>query len=117
MKETDYNFVYVAAHASLGAVAREVIEAYGDDTMAHPVGTGAYQLKSWTRRSKIVLEANPEYRGFVWDFQPTDDPWDKALVRDDEGPADAAGRARRDHASSRKRSRAGSRSSRRKSTT
>jgi len=79
LKETDYNFVYVAAHASLGAVAREVIEAYGDDTMAHPVGTGAYQLKSWTRRSKIVLEANPEYRGFVWDFQPTDDPWDKSL--------------------------------------
>ncbi len=79
LKETDYNFVYVAAHASLGAVAREVIEAYGDDTMGHPVGTGAYQLKSWTRRSKIVLEANPEYRGFVWDFQPTDDPWDKAL--------------------------------------
>jgi ABC-type transport system substrate-binding protein len=79
LKETDYNFVYVAAHASLGAVAREVIEAYGDDTMGHPVGTGAYQLKSWTRRSKIVLEANPEYRGFVWDFQPTDDPWDKTL--------------------------------------
>ena len=41
LKETDYNFVYVAAHASLGAVAREVIEAYGDDTMGHPVGTGA----------------------------------------------------------------------------
>jgi len=79
LKETDYNFVYVAAHASLGAVAREVIEAYRDDTMGHPVGTNAYQLKSWTRRSKIVLEANPEYRGFVWDFEPTDDPWDKAL--------------------------------------
>ena len=79
LKDTDYNFVYVAAHASLGAVAREVIEAYPEDTMGHPVGTGAYQLKSWTRRSKIVLEANPEYRGFVWDFQPTDDPWDKQL--------------------------------------
>jgi ABC-type transport system substrate-binding protein len=79
LKETDYNFPYVAAHSSLSAVAREVIEAYGEDTMGHPVGTGAYQLKSWTRRSKIVLEANPEYRGFVWDFQPTDDPWDKSL--------------------------------------
>jgi ABC-type transport system substrate-binding protein len=56
-----------------------VIDAYPDDTMGHPVGTGAYRLKSWTRRSKIVLEANPEFRGFVWDFQPNDDPWDKAL--------------------------------------
>ncbi len=80
LKETDYNFPYVAAHTSLGAVAREVIEAYGDDTMGHPVGTGAYMLKNWTRRSKIVLEANPEYRGFVWDFQPSDEAWDRQLV-------------------------------------
>ena len=42
LKETDYNFPYVAAHTSLGAVAREVIDAYGDETMAHPVGTGPY---------------------------------------------------------------------------
>ena len=38
LKETDYNFLYVAAHISLGIVAREVIEGYADDTMAHPVG-------------------------------------------------------------------------------
>ncbi len=25
-------------------------------------------LKQWKRRSKIVLEANPVYRGFTWDF-------------------------------------------------
>ena len=28
-----------------------------------------------------MLEANPDFRGFVWDFQPTDDPWDKALLK------------------------------------
>ena len=61
-------------------MAREVIEAYGDDTLAHPVGTGPYMLKSWTRGSKIVLEANPDYRGFVWDFQPPRNPWDQTLV-------------------------------------
>jgi ABC-type transport system substrate-binding protein len=38
-------------------------------------------LKSWTPRSKIVLEANPDYRGFVWDFQPSDDPYDRELIR------------------------------------
>src|SRR4051794_10563443 len=32
LKQPDYNFPYVAAHTSLGAVAREVIEAYGNDT-------------------------------------------------------------------------------------
>jgi ABC-type transport system substrate-binding protein len=83
---TDYNFPYIVAHIPFGAMAREVVEAYaGEELMAHPVGTGAYFLKSWTRRSKIVLEANPEYRGFVWDFQPSDEAWDQALVADMKG--------------------------------
>ncbi len=85
LKETDYNFLYVVAHISLGIVAREVIDAYGDDTMAHPVGTGPYVLKDWVRRSKMVLEANPEYRGFVWDFAASDPAWDDALIKDMRG--------------------------------
>ncbi len=47
------------------AVAREVIDAYGDAstwTMANPVGTGPYRLKDWRRGQKVVLEANPDYR-------------------------------------------------------
>ena len=78
--QNDYNFPYVTAMVPSWVVAREVIEAYGDDTLAHPVGTGPYMLKSWTRGSKIVLEANPDYRGFVWDFAPGADPWDQTLV-------------------------------------
>ena len=80
LKDIDYNFSYVVAHTSFGAVAREIVEAYGDDIEAHPVGTGAYRLQSWVRRSKIVLEANPEYRGFVWDFQPSDEERDRTLI-------------------------------------
>lgn len=80
LKESDFNFPFKIAHTSYGAVAREVIEAYGDDTMGHPVGTGPYMLKQWTRGAKIVLDANPGYRGFVWDFQPTESPWDEAVV-------------------------------------
>src|SRR5579862_2662048 len=82
LKTTDYNFPYIAAHTSLGAVAHEVIDAYRDDTLAHPVGTGPYVLKSWTRRAKMVLDANPDYRGFVWDFTATDTAWDRKLVSD-----------------------------------
>ena len=85
LKETDYNFLYVVAHISLGIVAREVIDAYPEDTMAHPVGTGPYVLKSWIRRSKIVLEANPEYRGFVWDFAASEPAWDDAVIKDMRG--------------------------------
>ena len=80
LTKNDYNFPYITTQLPSYAVAREVIEAYGDDTMAHPVGTGPYMLKSWSRAAKIVLEANPEYRGFVWDFQSTGDAWDQTLV-------------------------------------
>ncbi|MFO1396370.1 MAG: ABC transporter substrate-binding protein [Burkholderiales bacterium] len=79
----DYNFPYVVAHTSFGAVAREVIEAYPGTTEAHPVGTGAYMLADWKRASKIVLVANPDYRGFTWDFAPAggaDRAWDERLV-------------------------------------
>lgn len=81
LTRTDYDFPYIVAHVPFSAVAREVVEAYpGEELMAHPIGTGPYVLKSWTRRSKIVLEANPDYRGFIWDFQPSDEAWDQALI-------------------------------------
>ena len=85
LKETDYNFLFIVAHISLGIVAREAIEGYGDDAMGHPVGTGPYMLKSWTRRSKIVLESNPEYPGFTWDFAVSEPAWDDQLVKDMRG--------------------------------
>ena len=81
LKSTDYIFPYVVAHVPFGAVAREVIEAYSDDAQAHPVGTGPYVLKQWSRAAKIVLEANPDYRGFTWDFAVADPAWDDALVK------------------------------------
>ena len=80
LKETDFNFSHVLAFSLSGAVAREVIEAYGDDTNSRPVGTGHFLLKSYTRSSKIVLEANPGYRGKVWDFVPGEDPVEKDIA-------------------------------------
>ncbi len=66
----------------LGAVAREVVEAYGDDIMGHPVGTGPFRLKEWRRSSKIILERNPTYRHTVYDFQPNaDDAEGQALLK------------------------------------
>ena len=82
LKEADFNFLYFLAMPNVVPVAREVIEAYGDDTMAHPVGTGPFVLKEWVRRSKIVLERNPNYRGHELDvrYADPDDPWDKAAI-------------------------------------
>lgn len=85
LTERDYNFPYIAAHTSMGAVAREVIDAYGDDSVSHPVGTGPYVLGSWTRRSKIVLDANPDYRGFVWDSAAGNTEQDRRIAADMKG--------------------------------
>jgi len=87
LNDTDYNLPYVLAHEPTSAVAREVIEAYADEggrAMANPVGTGPYILKQWIRSSKIVLEANPDYRGFVWDFKSSD-PVDLKLIAEMKG--------------------------------
>jgi ABC-type transport system substrate-binding protein len=80
LREADFNFAHVLAFPLVGAVAREVIEAYGDESQSHPVGTGAYLLGRYTRSSKIVLEANPDFRGKVWGFAAGDDPHDQQLV-------------------------------------
>jgi ABC-type transport system substrate-binding protein len=62
LKSPDYRFAYVLAVPNMGAVAREVVAAYGSDIGAHPVGTGPYRLGEYKRSSRIVLEANPGYR-------------------------------------------------------
>ena len=67
LKKPDYNFSHVLAFPLTGAVAREAIEHYGDDSPAHPVGSGPFRLKHYTRSSKIVLEANPGFRELVRD--------------------------------------------------
>ena len=64
--------------ATSAAVAREVVEAYGDASgwvMANPVGTGPYRLKEWVRAQKIVLEASPSFRGMP--YVESSDPADR----------------------------------------
>ena len=56
-----------------GAVAREVVEHYGSEIDAHPVGTGPFRLKQWRRASLIVLERNPGFRDEYWDADPAPD--------------------------------------------
>ncbi len=65
-----------------GAMAREVVEFYGDKIMEHPVGTGAYRLAEWRRSSRIVLERNPSFREVLYDEQPSaDDPQGQAIAK------------------------------------
>ena len=55
-------FEYLLANTSMGAVAREVVEKYGDNIAAHPVGTGPFKLGAWRRASRIELVRNPAFR-------------------------------------------------------
>jgi ABC-type transport system substrate-binding protein len=66
-----YVFIFKFADCRVScALAREVVEHYGEDVGSHPVGTGPYRLAFWKRSSKMVLEANPGYREEYYDGQP-----------------------------------------------
>ena len=74
----DYELIANLTTTAFGAVAREVIEAYGDASgwaMANPVGTGPYRLREWRRGQKIVLDDNPGFRELR--YPPPTDPADR----------------------------------------
>jgi ABC-type transport system substrate-binding protein len=76
-----YDFLADFATTPAAAVAREVIEAYGDGSgwaMANPVGTGPYRLKEWRRGQRIVLEANPGFREMR--YPESNAPEDRAIM-------------------------------------
>lgn len=85
LTQADYNFPYILAYSTFGATAREVVEYYKDRLGMHPVGTGPYMLSKYVPRSKIELVANPDYRGFVWNFKSTGTAWDNQLVKEMSG--------------------------------
>jgi len=60
----------LAASDLYGAVAREVIEFYGDQAEAHPVGTGPFKLAQWRRSSFLAFDRNPDFREMVYDGEP-----------------------------------------------
>ncbi len=65
-----------------GALAREVVQRYGKDIMAHPVGTGPYRLHEWRRGSRIVLVRNPAFRDQRWAAEPAEnDAEDQSVAR------------------------------------
>jgi ABC-type transport system substrate-binding protein len=63
--EPDYILFGYLCSSPMAALAREVVEHYGDANgwvMDHPVGTGPFRLVSWRRGQQIVLEANANFR-------------------------------------------------------
>ena len=68
LAEPKPRFLYHFTDGSFtGALAREVVEMYGDKIGEHPVGTGPYRLAQWKRSSRMVLARNPNYREVLYD--------------------------------------------------
>jgi ABC-type transport system substrate-binding protein len=79
------NYPIIRDYLTNGAVAREVVEAAGEDIRTRAVGTGPYRLRDWKQSSRIVLEANSRYRALR--FPESSDPANAALVRRMQGKA------------------------------
>ena len=75
----DWSFPFVLAMPATAALAREVVERYGQDIAFHPVGSGPYRIAEWVRGSRVVLEANPGYREEIFDGDPGPDEASRAI--------------------------------------
>jgi len=83
LTQTDFNLGMILAHEPTVAVAREVIEKYGDlkgEAASNPVGTGHYRLGQWVRGNRIVLERNPDHLPEIWDFKGNGTPEDERII-------------------------------------
>ena len=81
--DPNYSFEYWLASIPFVAVAREVVDAYGDSAgrvMENPVGTGAYRLIEWRRRQRMVLEVNPNFRKATYPAPPEDGSSDDVAI-------------------------------------
>ena len=87
LKETRPRFIYQLADPGiLGAVAREVVEKYGDKIMEHPVGTGPFKLDQWTRSSRMSFIKNPNFREQFYEAEPAaDDARSQAIYQQMKG--------------------------------
>lgn len=73
---------YVLAMVYSAPVAKEVVEKYGKEFLNNPVGTGPFQLESWTRNSKIVLVKNPTWHGGTFPTEGEPGDKEKGLLAD-----------------------------------
>ncbi len=79
-------FIYVMSMPYTAPVPREAVEYYNasdkEGFSRHPVGTGAYRLKSWKRQHRIIMERNPNFRREYYPSTGAPGDQEKGLLND-----------------------------------
>ena len=85
----DPDFLFYLAMPAAGVVSRVVVDAYPGQFGNHPVGSGPFMMGEWKHGDKIVLLANPDFRGSLFhaglDVLDSPDPATRALAAALEG--------------------------------
>ncbi|WP_246130291.1 ABC transporter substrate-binding protein [Bizionia saleffrena] len=61
LKTPDPSFLGKLTMKYCSVVPQEVVEHYGSDFRAHPIGTGPFKFKKWIENIKLVLRKNNNY--------------------------------------------------------
>lgn len=65
LEQPSNQFLYFLTMCYMAPVPREAVAYYGQQGLAeHPVGAGAYKLRSWWRGYEMIFDRNPEWFGW-----------------------------------------------------
>lgn len=62
LSDPDPRFLYYLAMPGAAVVSKKATIYYKNDVNSHPIGSGAFKLKSWEKNYRLILERHPDYR-------------------------------------------------------
>jgi ABC-type transport system substrate-binding protein len=74
--------IYLLAFHVTAPIAREAVDLYHKNIINHPVGTGAFKLKTWNRGSYIELVRNPSFREEFYPSEGEEGDLENGLLAD-----------------------------------
>jgi oligopeptide transport system substrate-binding protein len=75
-------FLYSLAMSFTVAVAKEVVDEYGQEFLNHPVGTGAFTLPMFNQTNKITYTKNPSYRKKMYPTEAAEEFKARGFLKD-----------------------------------